>query len=747
MTRYASATSKAEATARAYLLAEQDVEALGPGSKEKKSSLVALGRAIGLDLSQVAGKTTCGERIAHELDVVWDGACCSRGDTITLVGLNRLVDAAVDRLFIQQRHPRLLLGAVLVEAASAAQAMGKISRRGNNMQQVSSELEQTIAEHLATLSEPGPVPDGAAIPTDTQYAVEEIRVADGSWRAVVERQQGWLHLPSTVVGETPDDFDRALDRVLPGAAPGNAAVGLMDRLAARLERAVDLRERFLASLEGSAEGRATLGTASQEWFDGWEEVEDEEEVEVGGPIMARADVWSITDFVQKAEDGELNLSPSYQRADVWPTGDAQQLIESVLRGIPLPSIILLQEDGEQGSTVEVIDGKQRLTSILRFLGRHPRAVELVRRKATEWGEPELLSLFQRDFPAFKKKWKAKESTRLSTQVERELYFPYPLRVKGSAVNAEIAAMDGKYYSEVRELLVDVVGRRQRVRSIFEQTSAYRVPVILYEEVSTEQIHEVFSLYNKQGKHLNAEEIRNARFHGLSLMRALLATAGDAEDIKAVAPFLVEDLEDLASTAVTLDSPQYGFGRAGYKRTKLLSWVAAVLFADGSVGSRSTAATVNALLKRVSENKGDALRDDAVVRQAMLLLDHGLDAHAAVPQAWAATFKNPKQGAWQELQLVATLVGLSAAHVSLGEHLVDVLEERAFEVKTASQQRWRRPVKTQTLSQWQFIGGVVRELLDILGVEADDVDRRLRETYGASGLTSLVSLRAPREWEA
>lgn len=744
MTRYASATSKAESTARAYLLAEQGVEPLGPGSKEKKSALVALGRAVGLDLTAVSGKTTCGELIAEELGVTWDATCRSRGDTITLTGLNRLVDAAVQRLFVEQQHPRMRLGEITSAAASAAQSMKTTEKRGTAMVQVSSELEQTIAEHLATLSEPGPVPEGAAVTTDQRYTVAEVRFEDGTWRVVVERQQGWLHLPATVAGDTPEDFDRSLDRVLPSSA-GGADVGLMDRLALRLERAVDLRDRFRASLEGSAEGRATLETASQEWFDGWEEVEEEEDAEVGGPIMARADVWSITDFVQKAADGELNLSPSYQRADVWPTGDAQQLIDSVLRGIPLPSIILLQEDGEHGSTVEVIDGKQRLTSILRFMGRHPRAVELVERKAQEWGEPDLLTTFQRDFPAFKKKWKEKESTRLSTPLERELYFPFPFRFKGAAAKSEVAELDGKYYSEIRDELVDVVGRRQRVRSIFEQTSAYRVPVILYEEVSTEQIHEVFSLYNKQGKHLNAEEIRNARFHGLALMRALLATAGDAEDFSAVAPFLLEDKDDLLSTASTLDSPEYGFGRAGYKRTKLLSWVASVLFADGQVGSRSTAATVNALLKRVAENRKDPLRDEQVVRDAMLLLDHGLDAHAAVPQAWALKFKNPKGTAWQELQLVSTLIGLSAAHAVLGDDLVDRLEERAAQVKEATQTRWQRPVKTQTLSQWQFVGGVVRELLEILDVRPGDVEAQLRSRFGASGLASLVALDPPREW--
>lgn len=72
-------------------------------------------------------------------------------------------------------------------------------------------------------------------------------------------------------------------------------------------------------------------------------------------------------------------------------------------------------------------------------------------------------------------------------------------------------------------------------------------------------------------------------------------------------------------------------------------MAAVLFfgAKGTVGTRSTASTINALLKRVHDTKSDRLRDVDVVRSAMLLLDHGIDAHAstAPPEAWADKFRN------------------------------------------------------------------------------------------------------------
>jgi hypothetical protein len=261
-------------------------------------------------------------------------------------------------------------------------------------------------------------------------------------------------------------------------------------------------------------------------------------------------------------------------------------------------------------------------------------------------------------------------------------------------------------------------------------------------VTSEQVHEVFSLYNKQGKHLNAEEIRNALYHHLSLMRGLLVTAGDSDDVETVAPFLVDAWEDLSSTPRVLNA--YGFGHAGYKRTKLLSWVSSVLLLDdGRPDRRSTANHINALLKRVAENSKDRLRDESVVKEAMLLLDKGLDAHASIPpEVWAERFVNSqRQGKWQELQLVATLIGLSVAHAFHGQSLDEIIEGATEEIeRTSASAGWERPKKTQSKEQWQFIARVVGDLLKILEVPADDAHRRLQESFGQSGLARLLELR-------
>ncbi|MBC9734362.1 DUF262 domain-containing protein [Nocardioides sp. zg-578] len=525
-------------------------------------------------------------------------------------------------------------------------------------------------------------------------------------------------------------------------------VSVLPRLADRLERAVDLRARFDERLEASAEGESTPLTASRRWAADWDEVEEEVEVARGGPIHAEADTWPITQFVQYAGYDELELSPSYQRAEVWTNSDSQMLIESILRGIPLPSVILLQRSGVGGTSYEVVDGKQRLTAILRFMGRHPRAVAEVRRRAASWGaDPDaVLRQFHGDYPAFKRRWKQEEQATLTARVEKELRFPYPLRSGDvPALSGDLAAMRGKYYCQIGDLSVDVQGDKRRVRSIFEEQSKYKVPVITYTQVTSEQIHEVFSLYNKQGKHLNAEEIRNALFHHLPLMRGLLVTAGDSPDVDEVAPFLRPQWADLSSTARTLED--YGFTSTGYKRTKILSWVASILaHGDGRLDSRSTASHINGLLTRVADGRSDVLRQESTVTELMLLLDHGLDAHALVPrEVWTDRFVNAQsRGKWQELQLVASFTGLAAASEVLGERLEDMVEERYDAITAlAGSPEWRRPEKTQSREQWQFIADVVGGLLQVFDVPDEEVEQRLRARFGGTGLTALRGLRGQR----
>ncbi|MFC3687204.1 DUF262 domain-containing protein [Aquipuribacter hungaricus] len=746
--RYESARTKAEVVARMYFLGNRVAEPLGPGSKEKKSALVALGRHLQMDLEPVAGKHECARLIASALGVPWDDTCISAGDTITLTGLNRLVDGAVMAHITAGTSP---VRSLIRELAGVNPAPRWDEREADNVAADFSEIEQNIAEALAELASGGATPLKVDVAWSDPSSGTDISLEDGSWRTPLAAVQGWLALPASIDATDSQSFDRSLGQLL-GVSGSTVAPGpeLFERLQQRLERAVAIRQSFHEALESDSDSSATLESASISWEAAWGEVEEVEEAEASGPIKAEASTWPIAQFRQYAMDGEMDLNPSYQRADVWQTADAQILIESVLRGIPLPSVILLQRNTEDGDRYEIVDGKQRLTSLLRFTGAHPRALATVRAKAAEWGETpdEMLGLFTTDYPRFKKIWRKHEATNLSAKKEKELYFPFALRsTNAPALSGDLDQLRGRYYSEIRSLAIQVGNAKKKIRALFEEVSDYRIPVIVYFEATSRQIHEVFSLYNKQGKHLNAEEIRNAAFHELDFMRALLAIAGDADGFDRVAPFLAPVWNDVSSTGVALADPTgpYALPDAGYKRTKALSWVAAaLLMEDESASTRSTTAHINDLLKRIETHADDPLRSQQAVTEAMSWLGAAMDAHQAAPmQIWGSKFRGT-QPRWQELQLVASLVALAAASTLLGNDLSDRIDERADELRAASD-RWARPKKSQSREQWQFIGGVVREFLDVLGVSAEAADGEIRSRYGTSGLRELVSLPQLTEW--
>ena len=720
-----------------YRLGGVRVRSLGPGSKEKKSSLEALGRFVGLDLENVATKAECGRRIAEITGVSWDEECFSVGDTVTLEGLNRLLDGAV--AWGSALPGQLSHGAIAdLMAVEAAPRTEKINKE-NDMTVDLDDLRGEIAELLSALTEVSETPQGVASSAG-RIPSEQISFDDGSWRNILESVQDWMQVSLDTSSVNAFDASLAVQLGLDDAA-GEMPHVLLPRLVERLERAIDYRQRFLEQLDESSEGAATIGTATQAWIRYWEEAEEEQETEASGSILAEAETWAIQEFVQRARDGVLNLSPSYQRADVWRTPDSQLLIESVLRGIPLPSVILLAFDVDGlGDQYEVVDGKQRLTSILRFIGRHPRAVELVESKAKEWGIPDLLDIFQNDYPMFRQVWKQHSPQTLSASVERELYFPFPLRSgKVPSLSGTLEPLKGKYYSQIRDVPIKIAGVNHKVGYVFEQTAKYKVPVIIYREATSDQVHEVFSLYNKQGKHLNAEEIRNALYHRLDLMLSVLVTAGDSPDVAKVAEFLLGNWGDLEEVGSTLES--YGFARTGYKRSKLLSWVLSILLYDSAgLSSRSTASQINAFFKHVEDTKTHLLRDRKVITDAMVVFQAGLQAHASIDdEIWAPKFKSSLgSGKWQELQLVPALVAFTAAYIVLGAELDDRIDAVLPEL-TRRSARWVRPKKTQTKVQWQFMAQVTRELLDTLQVDPSMADAAIKARFGRSGLSHLLAL--------
>ncbi|MGB6838515.1 MAG: DUF262 domain-containing protein [Dehalococcoidia bacterium] len=76
----------------------------------------------------------------------------------------------------------------------------------------------------------------------------------------------------------------------------------------------------------------------------------------------------VSFFKQQRDLGLLDLSPKYQRNVVWPDSSQAYLIDSMLKGLPIPPVFMETRTSPDGTTnYAIIDGKQRLESIFRFL--------------------------------------------------------------------------------------------------------------------------------------------------------------------------------------------------------------------------------------------------------------------------------------------------------------------------------------------------------------------------------------------
>jgi hypothetical protein len=96
------ARNKLEAVARISQLTNSGPEELGPGSKERRSVLVNLANGIGVSSDSYESKQALAEAIAIRLGLRWTSNCESVGQTITLTGLNLLLEGG--EKFFAGRH-------------------------------------------------------------------------------------------------------------------------------------------------------------------------------------------------------------------------------------------------------------------------------------------------------------------------------------------------------------------------------------------------------------------------------------------------------------------------------------------------------------------------------------------------------------------------------------------------------------------------------------------------------------------
>lgn len=77
---------------------------------------------------------------------------------------------------------------------------------------------------------------------------------------------------------------------------------------------------------------------------------------------------SVQEAYREYTDGNFIVNRKYQRKLVWSLSEKQKLIDSILKGYPIPLIILATKITEDGKKkYEIIDGMQRLNAVFSFI--------------------------------------------------------------------------------------------------------------------------------------------------------------------------------------------------------------------------------------------------------------------------------------------------------------------------------------------------------------------------------------------
>jgi uncharacterized protein with ParB-like and HNH nuclease domain len=117
---------------------------------------------------------------------------------------------------------------------------------------------------------------------------------------------------------------------------------------------------------------------------------------------------SIGEIVSIYLGNELDIHPDFQRFYRWTLQQKSRLIESILLGIPIPSIFVAQRDD---GVWDVVDGLQRLSTIFEFMG--------ILKNADGEIIPQLKLSATRYLPSLENKvWDCEDKTQCLSQTQR-----------------------------------------------------------------------------------------------------------------------------------------------------------------------------------------------------------------------------------------------------------------------------------------------------------------------------------------
>lgn len=112
--------------------------------------------------------------------------------------------------------------------------------------------------------------------------------------------------------------------------------------------------------------------------------------------------YNIAWFKKLNDDGMLEISPPFQRNPVWTVKQKSYLMDSVLRGYPIPEIYLQEKISQTGeSKFIVVDGQQRIRAVLAFIAGE---YSLEESETTKWANmmfSDLTEIDKKNFYSYK----------------------------------------------------------------------------------------------------------------------------------------------------------------------------------------------------------------------------------------------------------------------------------------------------------------------------------------------------------
>lgn len=162
----------------------------------------------------------------------------------------------------------------------------------------------------------------------------------------------------------------------------------------------DFREKIYMNEIKEVEYDVNIQLAENENVDTEEKLLDDEYEKKRELLSATKIVkqtWSILEIYQKIQSKKLLLSPEYQRNVIWDKSKQTAFIESLFMGIIIPPVYVVEVPGEnilEENSYEVVDGKQRLSTIEKFIQNGFRLEEKSLEYYKDWFGNQTFSVIQ-----------------------------------------------------------------------------------------------------------------------------------------------------------------------------------------------------------------------------------------------------------------------------------------------------------------------------------------------------------------